>query len=106
MEICLIFLNYSEFFEGNNVKTPERYMKIRNYIIRQWSANKTKYVTKTSVRKGLKDCGDVNAIGRVHQFLELIGAINFGLEAPASCRKQGQPEPVSVYLNKKFKMHK
>jgi len=25
------------------------------------------------VRIGLKDCGDVNAIGRVHQFLEMIG---------------------------------
>lgn len=88
----------SEFFEGNNVKTPERYLRIRNYILRQWNSNRSKYVTKTSVRRGLKDCGDVNAIGRVHQFLELVGAINFGLEAPASCRKQGQPEPVSVLM--------
>ena len=25
-----------------------------------------------------QDCGDVNAIGRVHLYLESIGAINFG----------------------------
>jgi hypothetical protein len=80
----------AEFFEGNSVKTPERYLRIRNHIIRASHPNRDRYVTKTSVRRGLRDCGDVNAIGRIHQFLELIGAINFNLEAPASCRKQGQ----------------
>jgi hypothetical protein len=86
----------SEFFEGNNVKTPERYVRIRNHIVGQWQNDRSKYVTKTSVRRGLRDCGDVNAIGRVHQFLELVGAINFGLEAPASCRKQGQETPAGA----------
>lgn len=28
-----------EFFEGRSNKTPERYQKIRNYIIDQWSVN-------------------------------------------------------------------
>lgn len=91
----------SEFFEGNAVKTPERYVRIRNHIVRTWAMNKLRYITKTSVRRGLRDCGDVNAIGRVHQFLELVGAINFGLEAPPSCRKQGQPEPLSVLMTNK-----
>lgn len=91
----------SEFFEGNAVKTPERYVRIRNHIVRTWAMNKMRYITKTSVRRGLRDCGDVNAIGRVHQFLELVGAINFGLEAPPSCRKQGQPEPLSVLMTNK-----
>jgi hypothetical protein len=91
----------SEFFEGNAVKTPERYVRIRNHIVRTWAMNKQRYITKTSVRRGLRDCGDVNAIGRVHQFLELVGAINFGLEAPPSCRKQGQPEPLSVLMMNK-----
>lgn len=91
----------SEFFEGNAVKTPERYVRIRNHIVRTWAMNKMRYITKTSVRRGLRDCGDVNAIGRVHQFLELVGAINFGLEAPPSCRKQGQPEPLSVLMMNK-----
>ncbi|RIB22363.1 hypothetical protein C2G38_1960902, partial [Gigaspora rosea] len=68
----------SEFFCGRGSKTPERYMKIRNFILNAWNSNKPKYVSKTSVRSGLKDCGDVNAIGRVHSYLELIGAINVG----------------------------
>lgn len=41
-------------------------------------SSKPNYVTKTSIRQGLKNCGDVNCIGRIHNFLEQIGAINFG----------------------------
>ena len=35
-------------------------------------------MTKTAARKSLKDCGDVNAIGRVHAYLEKVKAINVG----------------------------
>ncbi|CAG8601051.1 13545_t:CDS:10 [Acaulospora colombiana] len=70
--------NNAEFFCGRGSKTPDRYMKIRNFILNAWSANQPKYLSKTSVRSGLKDCGDVNAIGRVHAYLESIGAINVG----------------------------
>lgn len=96
-----------EFFEGRPSKTPDRYLKIRNYILDQWSAVaarrylakktnkqtshlvinafflhirmkcKPRYLNKTSVRPGLKNCGDVNCIGRIHTYLELVGAINF-----------------------------
>uniref|UniRef100_A0A8C1ZR50 Myb-like, SWIRM and MPN domain-containing protein 1 n=1 Tax=Cyprinus carpio TaxID=7962 RepID=A0A8C1ZR50_CYPCA len=66
-----------EFFEGRPSKTPERYLKIRNYILDQWGRSRPKYLNKTSVRPGLKNCGDVNCIGRIHTYLELIGAINF-----------------------------
>ncbi|KAM9358024.1 histone H2A deubiquitinase MYSM1 [Symphorus nematophorus] len=69
-----------EFFEGRPSKTPERYLKIRNYILDQWLKSKPKYLNKTSVRPGLKNCGDVNCIGRIHTYLELIGAINFNCE--------------------------
>ncbi|XP_062857371.1 histone H2A deubiquitinase MYSM1 isoform X2 [Trichomycterus rosablanca] len=69
-----------EFFEGRSSKTPERYLKIRNYILQQWENSKPKYLNKTSVRPGLKNCGDVNCIGRIHTYLELIGAINFNCE--------------------------
>uniref|UniRef100_A0A3P8SZI1 Myb-like, SWIRM and MPN domain-containing protein 1 n=1 Tax=Amphiprion percula TaxID=161767 RepID=A0A3P8SZI1_AMPPE len=69
-----------EFFEGRPSKTPERYLKIRNYIVDQWLKSKPKYLNKTSVRPGLKNCGDVNCIGRIHTYLELIGAINFNCE--------------------------
>ncbi|XP_075688812.1 deubiquitinase MYSM1 isoform X2 [Rhinoderma darwinii] len=70
----------SEFFEGRPAKTPERYLRIRNYILDQWRNCKPNYLNKTSVRPGLKNCGDVNCIGRIHMYLELIGAINFGCE--------------------------
>ncbi|KAL1494723.1 hypothetical protein ABEB36_010274 [Hypothenemus hampei] len=69
-----------EFFEGRGAKTPERYMKIRNHIINSWLAAKPNYVYKTAMRLGLKDCGDVTFISKIHYFLEQIGAINFGCE--------------------------
>ncbi|NXX86519.1 MYSM1 deubiquitinase, partial [Urocolius indicus] len=77
-----------EFFEGRQAKTPERYLKIRNYILDQWKRCKPKYLNKTSVRPGLKNCGDVNCIGRIHTYLELIGAINFGCEQAVYNRPQ------------------
>lgn len=40
--------------------------------------SKPNYLNKTSVRPGLKNCGDVNCIGRIHMYLECTGAINFG----------------------------
>ncbi|XP_037683022.1 histone H2A deubiquitinase MYSM1 isoform X1 [Choloepus didactylus] len=79
-----------EFFEGRQAKTPERYLKIRNYILDQWEICKPKYLNKTSVRPGLKNCGDVNCIGRIHTYLELIGAVNFGCEQAIYNR----PQPV------------
>ncbi|KAK5644658.1 hypothetical protein RI129_005958 [Pyrocoelia pectoralis] len=69
---------HNEYFNGRCVKTPKRYLKIRNHILNSWTLCKPIYVTKTSVRQGLKNCGDVNCIGRIHYFLEQIGAINFG----------------------------
>ncbi|ELP86142.1 hypothetical protein EIN_327990 [Entamoeba invadens IP1] len=67
-----------EFFMGRNTKTPERYMAIRNQIIDLWNESKPNYLSKTQVRMKLKDCGDVNAIGRIHNFLEKAGWINSG----------------------------
>ncbi|KAJ2961105.1 hypothetical protein NQZ79_g3629 [Umbelopsis isabellina] len=65
-----------EWFMGKASKTEERYLKIRNTILAAWRRCQPRYLTKTSARNGLKDCGDVNAIGRVHTYLESIGAIN------------------------------
>ncbi|EDR26877.1 hypothetical protein EDI_085790 [Entamoeba dispar SAW760] len=67
-----------EFFMGRNTKTPERYMTIRNQIIDMWNETKPNYLSKTQVRLKMKDCGDVNAIGRIHNFLEKAGWINSG----------------------------
>lgn len=77
---------------GRALKTPERYMKIRNYILDMWEKTKPNYLFKTAVRGGLRNCGDVNSIGRVHAFLEDIGAINEGcLDRPVPrVRQQGE----------------
>ncbi|NWU98977.1 MYSM1 deubiquitinase, partial [Upupa epops] len=88
-----------EFFEGRQAKTPERYLKIRNYILDQWERCKPKYLNKTSVRPGLKNCGDVNCIGRIHMYLELIGAINFGCEQAVYNR----PQPADKMRSKEGK---
>ncbi|CRL01559.1 CLUMA_CG014269, isoform A [Clunio marinus] len=68
---------HSEFFVNRPTKTPERYLKIRNHIISMWNQSKPIYLSKTSARNGLKKCGDVNCISRIHSMLEQIGAINF-----------------------------
>ncbi|XP_063284070.1 deubiquitinase MYSM1 [Pelobates fuscus] len=85
-----------EFFEGRPAKTPERYLRIRNYILDQWESCKPRYLNKTSVRPGLKNCGDVNCIGRIHMYLELIGAINFGCEQAVYNR----PRPIDKTKSK------
>ncbi|SAL96616.1 hypothetical protein [Absidia glauca] len=65
-----------EWFNNKQSKTPDRYLKIRNHMLNCWRSCRPRYLTKTGSRKALKDCGDVNAIGRVHAYLESIGAIN------------------------------
>lgn len=69
---------HSEFFSGSSSKTSERYLRIRNSIVDAWESQKPRYLNKTQARQGLKNCGDVNCIGRIHEYLEQIGAINFG----------------------------
>ncbi|XP_077981786.1 histone H2A deubiquitinase MYSM1-like [Glandiceps talaboti] len=73
---------HSEFFDGRPMKTPQRYMKIRNFILDSWDKIKPSYLTKTSVRPGLKNCGDVNCISRIHEYLQHTGAINFNVDNP------------------------
>ncbi|KAJ1722953.1 hypothetical protein LPJ53_002668 [Coemansia erecta] len=65
-----------EFFLGKAAKTPSRYLLIRNHILDEWQRTQPAYLTKIRARSGLRNCGDVNAIGRVHAFLERVGAIN------------------------------
>lgn len=38
-----------EFFTGHHAKTPERYVKIRNYIVQRWRQSIPRYLTKTAV---------------------------------------------------------
>ncbi|KAJ2879670.1 hypothetical protein FB639_003030 [Coemansia asiatica] len=71
-------LGCPEFFLGKAAKTPERYVTIRNHIVGEWHKVKPQYLTKIRARSGLRNCGDVNAIGRVHSFLEDSEVINQG----------------------------
>lgn len=70
---------HAEFFTGrSSTKSPKRYLRIRNHIICMWQQCKPFYLSKTAARQGLKKCGDVNTISRVHLTLENLGIINFG----------------------------
>ncbi|CAN8004495.1 unnamed protein product [Ixodes hexagonus] len=87
-------LIHAEFFNGlSQFKTPERYLKIRNFILDAWTSQKPKYLNKTQVRQGLKNCGDVNCIGRIHDYLEQIAAINFGCPQVTYKKKKMAPSP-------------
>lgn len=81
----------AEYFSGKSgQKTPERYLRIRNHIIGLWLKNRPRYLNKTASRAGLKNCGDVNCIGLIHDYLEQIGAINVGCPRN-SARKERIP---------------
>ncbi|KAL7719218.1 SWIRM domain-containing protein [Entamoeba marina] len=67
-----------EFFTGSSTKTPARYQLIRNKIVNMWNNTKPLYLSKSKIRQLLKSCGDVNSVGRIHDFLEENGWINSG----------------------------
>lgn len=76
-------------------KTPEKYKAIRNFIINAWWTSMPKYVSKSSIRPGLKGYGDVNALSRVHEYLERVGLIN------VNTSKRKQPDTSTKKSNKK-----
>lgn len=88
-----------EFFRTSGrkykVKTPERYLIIRNGIINLWRekyAPYGRYMNKLACRKALLDGikGDSGCFSRVHAFLESVGAINQGLS-----RQKAKGKPLS-----------
>ncbi|ORX60710.1 hypothetical protein DM01DRAFT_1361634 [Hesseltinella vesiculosa] len=86
--------NCPEWFRHHHSKTPERYLKIRNHLLKCWRECQPRYLTKTSARRELRNCGDVNAIARVHEYLEAVGAININCTNPARppVRHASRPE--------------
>lgn len=63
-----------EFFQDKPSKTPNIYLKIRNFmVVIYWKAPKV-YLTATACRRHIN--GDVSSIMRVHAFLEHWGIIN------------------------------
>lgn len=61
-------------------------------MLSKWNEVKPSYLTKTYARQGLKNCGDVNSIGRIHSVLEQLGAINF------NCGKSKEIFILDMYL--------
>jgi hypothetical protein len=78
-----------EFFsERYPSKTPTVYKEYRNFMIALYRMNPTVYLSATTVRRHL--AGDVNAIIRVHAFLEKWGLINF------QCHPRYKPQKMSL----------
>ena len=66
----------AEFFGEKPSKTPQVYVKLRDFIVRLYFADPTAYLTPTACRRSI--AGDAGSVLRVHAFLETWGVINFG----------------------------
>lgn len=65
----------SENRASGNLKTPDSYKELSNFIVNFYRANPKQYLTVTACRR--HRVGDVSSIIRVHTFLEQWGIINF-----------------------------
>ncbi|SCW03153.1 LAFE_0G04126g1_1 [Lachancea fermentati] len=78
-----------EFFTNRIVsKTPQVYVKYRNFMVNSYRLNPNEYFTVTAARRNL--CGDAGAIFRLHRFLTKWGLINYQVNAKS---KPKQVEP-------------
>lgn len=78
-----------EFFQGvNKNKTPEIYMKYRNFMVNSYRLNPNDYLSFTAVRRNL--IGDAGALLRLHKFLTKWGLINYQVN-PETKPKQIDP---------------
>jgi len=76
-----------EFFKNQNPsKTPQIYVKYRNFLVNAYRLNPNDYLTVTAARRNL--VGDVGTILRVHRFLSRWGLINYQVDASE------KPKPV------------
>ena len=69
-----------EFFidDQSEVKCPEKYLYLRNFMIDSYRINPFVHLSVTAVRRNLS--GDVCTIFRVHAFLQQWGLINYQCE--------------------------
>eukprot|EP00850_Spirogloea_muscicola_P010436 SM000061S19263 [mRNA] locus=s61:398927:405189:- [translate_table: standard] len=85
-----------EFFERRSQsKTPELYIEYRNFIIKKYREDPLRQLTFTEVRRML--VGDVGMLGRVFDFLNHWGLINY--QATGESRQRGLPwagEPAAL----------
>ncbi|SCU96063.1 LAFA_0G04038g1_1 [Lachancea sp. 'fantastica'] len=69
-------------------KTPQVYVKYRNFMVNSYRLNPNEFFTMTAARRSL--CGDAGAILRIHKFLTKWGLINYQVDAKT---KPKQVEP-------------
>jgi SWI/SNF complex subunit SWI3 len=78
-----------EFFQNlNKNKTPEIYIRYRNFMVNSYRLNPNDYLSFTSVRRNL--IGDAGALLRIHKFLNKWGLINYQVN-PETRPKQQEP---------------
>ncbi|GMM32041.1 Swi3 protein [Martiniozyma asiatica (nom. inval.)] len=63
------------FNDVNKSKTPEVYMKCRNFMVNSYRINPNEYLSFTAVRRNL--IGDAGSMLRIHKFLNKWGLINY-----------------------------
>lgn len=69
-----------EFFTNRiPSKTPQMYVKYRNFMVNSYRLNPNEYFTVTAARRNL--CGDAGALFRLHKFLTKWGLINYQVNA-------------------------
>lgn len=69
-----------EFFTNRiPSKTPQVYVKYRNFMINAYRLNPNEYFSVTTARRNV--CGDAAAIFRIHKFLMKWGLINYQVDA-------------------------
>lgn len=69
-----------EFFTNRIAsKTPEVYVKYRNFMVNVYRLNPNEYFTVTAARRNIS--GDAAALFRIHKFLTKWGLINYQVDA-------------------------
>ncbi|CCH63107.1 hypothetical protein TBLA_0J01090 [Henningerozyma blattae CBS 6284] len=68
-----------EFFTNRIAsKSPQVYIKYRNFMVNSYRLNPNEYISLTAVRRNL--CGDSGALFRIHRFLIKWGLINYQIK--------------------------
>lgn len=75
-------------------KTPQVYVKYRNFMVNTYRLNPNEYFTVTSARRNI--CGDAAAIFRLHRFLMKWGLINYQIN-PKKIPKNVEPPLTENY---------
>lgn len=79
-----------EFFTNRIAsKTPQVYLKYRNFIVNSYRLNPNEYFSVTSARRNMS--GDAATIFRVHKFLMKWGLINYQVDAKLLPKKVEPP---------------